>query len=135
METYGTVIPLLDRELQDRAGVDLRTYDALLHTFESGEAGIRMSDLARKVVLTKAGLTSLVDRLERRGLVQRVPDPDDRRVVRITLTRPGEEVFREAAEVHVAGIDEHVATRLTDEEATVIADALERVQGHHHPEA
>ncbi len=128
MVMHGTFTPLLDDELRDGADLDLQTYDALLHTYEAGKLGIRMTDLAQNVVLSKSGLTTLVDRLEERALLQRFPDPEDRRVTRITLTDRGIETFRDAAKVHVASIQKHFADRLTDDEATVIAEVLERIR-------
>ncbi len=127
MVMHGTFTPLLDDELRDGADLDLQTYDALLHTYEAGKLGIRMTDLAQNVVLSKSGLTTLVDRLEERALLQRFPDPEDRRVTRITLTDRGIETFRDAAKVHVASIQKYFAARLTDDEATVIAEVLERI--------
>ena len=124
---YGTLTPLLADELQDGADLDLQTYDALLHTYEAGKPGIRMTDLAQNIVLSKSGLTTLVDRLEEHALLQRIPDPDDRRAIRITLTDRGIETFRSAAKIHMAGIQKHFTDQLTDEEATAIAEVLERI--------
>ena len=76
---------MLDEELRAATGMDIQTYDTLLQTYEAGDAGIRMTDLARAVSLTKAGLTALVDRLEKRGFSS-ANDPADRRVIRIKLT-------------------------------------------------
>jgi len=129
MVIHGTITPALDDELRAGTDLDLRTYDALLHVFEAREPGIRMTDLAQKVVLSKSGLTTLVDRLEERGLVTRFPDPDDRRAIRITLTELGVETFRNAARVHVAGIEEYFADRITEDEAETIAAVLERIVG------
>ncbi|MFQ5948169.1 MAG: MarR family winged helix-turn-helix transcriptional regulator [Acidimicrobiia bacterium] len=130
MVTHGMITPLLDEELRDGTDLDLQTYDALLHTYEAGDPGIRMTDLAQNVVLSKSGLTTLVDRLEERGLLQRIADPEDRRTTRITLTPQGMDTFRNAAKVHVASIQKHFTDLLTDDEAKVIAEALERI----HPE-
>lgn len=128
MQAIGTLRAMLDDELRAQTDLDLQAYDALLHVFEGGGDGIRMTDLAREIVLSKAGLTSLVDRLQDRGLVRRVPDPTDRRVMRITLTHDGEQAFRAAAHVHLAGIHEHVTQHLTAEEAHAIAAAFERIR-------
>lgn len=128
MEANATLLSLLDEELRADAGIDIRTYDALLHVSNSGPPGIRMTDLAREVVLTKAGLTSLIDRLEARSLVQRTPDLIDRRALRITLTAEGERVFRAAARIHVAGIHERVGSHMSDEEATIVAKVFERIK-------
>ena len=127
MVMHGAVVPVLDNEMREAVGLDVPTYDALLHTYEAGPSGIRMTDLAEKVVRTKSGLTTVVDRLEDRDLLERVPDPEDRRATRITLTEHGMKMFRGAAKVHMAGISEHFAEMVTDDEARVVADVLERV--------
>ena len=93
-----------------------------------GANRLRIPVLVREVVLTKAGLTFLIDRLEKRALVQRTPDPADRRALRITLTTEGERVFRAAARIHVAGIREHFGSHLSDEEARIVVELFERVK-------
>ncbi len=128
MEANATLLARFDEDLRTDAGIDLRTYDALLHVFNAGPPGIRMTDLAREVVLTKAGLTSLIDRLETRRLVQRMPDPIDRRALRITLTKEGERVFRGAARLHVAGIRERFGNHLSEKEARMVVEVFERVK-------
>jgi len=128
MEIHGAMLPKLDGEFQKHSGIDVNTYDVLVHVFEAGEDGIRMADLATAVLISKSGITSLVDRLEADGRVQRNADPDDRRATRITLTASGEVTFRAAAKVHLAGIKEHFARLLSDEEAQYIAEVLERVR-------
>ncbi len=130
MTVHGRLIPRLDEELRAETELDLKSYDALLHTYEAGAEGIRMADLADRIVLSKSGLTALVDRLEARGLVRRLPDHADRRATRITVTDAGIDTFRAAAAVHLAGIARHFADRITAAEAKTIATALERVQEH-----
>lgn len=128
MEAILTLIACFDVDLRAEVGIDVRTYDALLHVFNAGESGIRMTDLAREVVITKTGLTSLIDRLEKRSLVRREPDPTDRRSIRVTLSKKGERMFRAAARIHGAGIHDRVAKHMTDEEARLIIDVFERVK-------
>ena len=127
LELETTLMPLLDERLAS-LGIDVQIYDVLLHTNEAGPEGIRMRDLARSVLLSKSGLTSLVDRLEHRGLIARVPDPADRRVTRIQLTPDGADVFRAAATAHVADIEELFASRLTTDEARRIYRVLSRIR-------
>ena len=62
MLTTGTLVAALDDDLRAETDIDLKIYDALLHVFESRDAGIQMTDLAREIALTKAGLTAMVDR-------------------------------------------------------------------------
>lgn len=128
MEAILTLIARFDEDFRAEVGIDVRTYDVLLHVFNAGGAGMRMTDLAREVVITKTGLTSLIDRLEARALVRRRPDQSDRRAFRVTLTADGERMFRAAARVHVAGIHDRMGQYMSDEEARLVADVFERVK-------
>lgn len=87
-----------------------------------------MADPAERVVLSKSRLTTLVDRLEERGLVRPLPDPTDGRAIRIMITEAGLATFRSAAEVHLAGIARHSADKITDAEAETLLEILERVE-------
>ncbi len=107
--------------------MDLRYYDVLLHVAE-GEGGRRMTELADAIILSKSGLTSLVDRMEREGLLERSPDPRDRRAILVTLTEHGAERFREASELHRAFVRRMFTSRVSDDEAATIVDVLARVR-------
>lgn len=127
LELETTLMPLFDERLAS-VGIDVQIYDVLLHANEAGPEGIRMRDLAERVLISKSGLTSLVDRLEDRGLITRSPDPADRRVTRVQLTPQGADVFRAAAAAHVADIEELFASRLTAAEARQIHRVLSRIR-------
>jgi MarR family transcriptional regulator, 2-MHQ and catechol-resistance regulon repressor len=131
LEVAFFVTQRIDEDLRDQLGIDIQTYDALLHTKEAGEAGIRMTDLANRVLLTKAGLTALVDRLEDRGLLARQPGRDDRRVKRIVLTPAGWELFRQATAVHNATEEQWFRQHLDEETAQPIAETLARIHEAH----
>jgi DNA-binding MarR family transcriptional regulator len=120
-------LQLMDEELRSETGVDLATYDALMHIVKAGKPGIRMTHLAQDVYMSKSGLTAMVDRLEERGWLQRIPDPDDRRAIRITLTEAGLEKAREAGDVHLASIERHFSEHVSDAEASLIREVMERV--------
>jgi DNA-binding MarR family transcriptional regulator len=81
--------------------------------------------LAKGLMLSSAGVTSRIDRLERRGLVRRLPDPDDRRGVIIELTDQGLEVV-DAAVAAIAISDRQLLERLDPEEVTALADLLRK---------
>ena len=117
----------LDRELQAEEGLSLAWYDVLLHLDEVPGRRLRMTDLAAAVVISKSGLTSLVDRMEEAGLVAREPDPDDRRAIAVALTAAGRERFAQAAKVHRRGIREHFSDHLTAEEGQRLVDSLARL--------
>lgn len=126
LEVTAELIRRLDRELRARAGMDIQTYDVLLHLSEA-PGGQRMTDLATVVVLSKSGLTALVDRLQGEGLIQRHPDPDDRRVTRVDVTAKGAARFREASRHHREVVHESFFSAVTVEEANAIAAVLTRV--------
>lgn len=134
MELLARLLPAMDDELKAETDIDLNDYDALLHIREAGPDGARMTHIADAIVVSKSGLTSLVDRLERRSLVERIPDPNDRRAILIRVTEDGEVAYRAAATVHRRSIHEHFASRLDDEEAAVIWRAIGRIVGEDRPE-
>jgi len=75
----------------------------VLRVLEDGEKS--PSRLAEYVVRTTGGMTKIVDRLERRGLVQRVPDPADRRGVLVALTAEGRQLGTKASDAYSVGRD------------------------------
>jgi len=82
--------------------------------------------LARGLMLSSAGVTSRIDRLERRGLVRRLPDPDDRRGVIVELTDEGLEVV-DAAVAALAINDRQLLERLDAKEITELEAILRKL--------
>ncbi|MFC7362194.1 MarR family winged helix-turn-helix transcriptional regulator [Nocardioides astragali] len=81
----------------------------VLYALSAAADGLRMSDLCDDVLLTQAGISRLVSRLEKRGLVERSDDPDDARARRIRLTARGMEEQHRLGRAHAR----HVATAMT----------------------
>lgn len=79
-------------------------------------------------MLSSAGVTSRIDRLERRGLVRRLPDPDDRRGVIVELTDQGLEVV-DAAVAALAISDRDLMERLGPEEVAQFEALLRKFLG------
>jgi len=127
LEVHRDVVAYLERDFHDSMGLDLLYYDVLLHVSE-GEGGRRMTDLAEAAVISKSGLTSVVDRMEADGLLERRRDEADRRAVRVVLTPRGEERFQEAARHHAETVRRIFTSQVTDDEAAVIVDVLGRVR-------
>jgi DNA-binding MarR family transcriptional regulator len=124
---YGVVIEEIERELLDSGLPPLGWYDVLLELSVAPGRRLRMHELARAVVLSRSGLTRLVDRLERAGLLRREPDPTDRRGAFAVLTEQGAAMRRRMWPVYARGIVEHFGKHLSDEEARSLAEALGRV--------
>lgn len=127
LEAHTRVIDLLEAELQARKGLSLAWYDVLVQLSEAEGHELRMTDLARRVLLSKSGLTRLIDRMCDEGLVTRTQDAEDRRGRRVCLSSEGEARLRDAAPAHLRGVAEHFTNLLTDEEAVLLDASLRRI--------
>ena len=129
LESYRRLLDTLDEELRSERGMPLTWYDVLIQLFGAPDHRLRMNQLAERVLLSKSGLTRLIDRMEQAGLVERASSPKDRRGSYAVLTPRGEQAFREAVPVHLRGIEKHFACHLTATEARTLIRALEKVRG------
>ena len=86
-----------------------------------------MTELADRVLLSRSGLTRLVDRLERDGLVQRVPCPDDARGTHAAMTELGMDRLRSASRVHLRGVAEQFVGRFDRRELARLGQLLSRL--------
>ena len=86
LRTHAEMVRRLERDLQAQADMPLGWYDVLLQLAEAPERRLRMAELAEQVLLSRSGLTRLVDRLAAEGLVTREPFPGDARGLYTVLT-------------------------------------------------
>jgi DNA-binding MarR family transcriptional regulator len=117
----------LDEELQAAHGLSLAEYDTLLHIANAPDRRVRMSVLADRVLLSRSGITRLVDRLVANGMVERWACPTDARGAEAVLTGSGLDRLREAAKTHVAGIERHFLAPLDATDREAIEHGLGRV--------
>ena len=82
LQAHAAVTRRLEAELQGECDISLAEYEALLHLARAEEGRLRMSDLADPLLLSRSGVTRLVDRLEASGEVERAPARPTRAVVR-----------------------------------------------------
>lgn len=127
LEAHRRVIDVLETELRDHESLPLSWYDVLVQLSESPTRSLRMQELADAVLLSKSGLTRLVDRMQSDGLVERRPCEADGRGIEAVLTEAGLDRLRGAAPTHVAGVRAHFADLLRPGEAAVLAQALTRI--------
>jgi DNA-binding MarR family transcriptional regulator len=122
----------IEQRLQDAlAGADfppLPWYEVLAAVSEAPGERMRMGDLAEAVVITRGGLTKLVDRLVRAGLLERTFCDTDRRVSYATLLPAGRELLDEMRPVVVAELEVAFAAKLSAAEADALRETLERVR-------
>jgi DNA-binding MarR family transcriptional regulator len=130
LTAHARVTEVLERELRDTEGLPLTWYDVLVQLSEAEDHRLRMQELAARVLLSKSGLTRLIDRMEDEGLVTRYPCQDDRRGTYAQMTEAGYETIKRTAPTHLAGIGRHFADIIGDDEAEVVAAALTRVVEH-----
>lgn len=123
LRAHAVLTRVLETELVAEQDLSLAAYDVLVQLAEAPERRLRMTELADAVLLSRSGVTRLVDRLERGGLVSRCPVENDGRGVAAQLTDAGLSRLRVASRTHLAGVARHFADRLDAEDRT----ALERI--------
>jgi DNA-binding MarR family transcriptional regulator len=129
LRTHAMLVKRLDAELDAEHGLPLTSYEVLLHLADAPERKMRMCDVADSVLLSRSGLTRLIDRLERDGFVERVSCPDDARGAFARLTEDGHAKLEAARSTHLEGIRAHFLSHFGDEELEVLAEAWVRVAG------
>ena len=127
LRAHATVVDRLDAELQAEQDLPLTWYEVLLHLAEAPEDRLRLNRLASCLVLSRSGITRLVDRMTAAGLIERQACPTDRRGAFAVLTADGRNRLRRAAPVHLRGIEQHFARHLRPDEVEPLRSALERV--------
>lgn len=129
LHAHARATRLLEAELEQAHNLPLASYDVLVQLTESPEGRLRMSELAEAVLLSRSGLTRLVDRLEREGLVERRSCPSDARGTFAVLTEAGRNRLRDASGTHLRGVASHVLSHFSPEELDLLGDLLGRVGG------
>jgi DNA-binding MarR family transcriptional regulator len=127
LKAHATVVDRIDHDLVVAERLPLSSYDVLIELYEAPERRLRMHELARRVVLSRSGLTRLVDRLEAEGFLTRDRSGTDRRGAYAVITEQGIAALRRAWPVYAQGISQYFAQWLSPEEAQVFVSALERI--------
>src|SRR5213595_3003690 len=125
-ESALALIDVLDAEIERDAGIPLRWYDVLVKLEETPD-GLRMNELAERILYSKSGFTRVVDRMEEAGLVRRVRPENDRRSILVVLTDQGGETLERARRYHRDGIEQHFAQHLSAGDVKALTRALEKV--------
>jgi DNA-binding MarR family transcriptional regulator len=99
----------------------------VLYALSSAKTGLRMSELSRDVLLSQAGLSRLVARLEARGLIERQADPEDARASILRLSKAGAHVQRRVGALHGRHVADALSSRLDADQLKVLRDLCERI--------
>lgn len=129
LRAHRALMDVLGDELESEQDLPLTWYEVLAHLDRAPDARMRMNELADSLLLSRSGITRLVDRMEKDGLVSRATCPTDRRGWHAILTPDGRRRLRMAAPVHLSGVEEHFARHFTVAEANTLAAVFGRVLG------
>jgi DNA-binding MarR family transcriptional regulator len=117
----------LDEELRSEHGLTLPEYDALLQLAQAPDRRLRMSQLAEAVVLSRSGVTRLIDRLVADGFVERHHCRTDARGAEAVLTASGLDRLRRAATTHLRGIDRYFLSAVPEADLAALERSLNLV--------
>jgi DNA-binding MarR family transcriptional regulator len=131
-ESAMALIDVLGAEMEGDTGIPMRWYDVMVHLEETPD-GLRMKDLAERILYSKSGLTNVVDRMEKEGLVKRVRPENDRRSILVVLTDAGRKKMEKARRRHRQGLDEHFSSHLADSDVKALTRAFEKLTDHARP--
>jgi DNA-binding MarR family transcriptional regulator len=126
--THAAVSQRLQEALAQGDYPPLLWYEVLAAVAEAPEQRMRMGDLAEVLVITRGGLTRLVDRLVKAGLLERTFCETDRRVSYATLLPAGRELLAEMRPVIVGELEAAFSANISVKQADELRDTLERVR-------
>lgn len=117
----------LESKLQDQAGLSLAEHELLARLSTAPDGSLRMCDLASQLLVSRSGITRLVDRLHRMGLVRRDASPVDRRVINAVLTDKGRKAYEDSLPVFAASLEKHFSRHLSQSDVKTLRRILRKV--------
>lgn len=132
LQSHATILRLLDAELVSEHSITTRDYEVLLYLAQAPERKLPMSALAESTMLTRSGITRLVDGLVSGGFIERAACPNDARVSYAQLTDEGFAKLRHAGCTHVRSIRRLFLEHFDAEETARLASMLGRLPGAQH---
>jgi DNA-binding MarR family transcriptional regulator len=129
LTAHADLTERIDGSLREAGVIPLRWYDALLALYQAPDRRLRLADMAEAALLSRSGLSRLVDRLEGAGMLSREPVADDARGAYAVLTPEGLLALRRCWRIYGRQIDELIGRRMTSTEARSVADLLRRLVG------
>jgi DNA-binding MarR family transcriptional regulator len=127
LRTHRDLVARLDAELEREHGLPLSSYEVLISLADAPDGRLRMGELAGALLLSRSGLTRLVDRLGSQGMVERERCEDDARGYFAVISEAGRRKLAEARPAHLAGVREHFLERLSERDLDALARAWRRV--------
>ena len=127
VQAHARLFRRLDEDLRSEHGISLAEYDALLQIAQAPDRHLRMSRLASRVLLSKSGVTRLVDRLVADGLVERTQCSSDARGAEAAITTEGLARLRAAAPTHLRGVDTYFVSAVAPSDLVVLERSMDAI--------
>jgi DNA-binding MarR family transcriptional regulator len=127
LQVHAAVTRELDTQMHAEHDLSVSAYEVLMFLADADSHRLRMSDIADRVLLSRSGLTRLVDRLVSLGLVQRNPCADDGRGSYAELTPAGLERLNAARRTHLEGVRRFFLDRMSRDDQRALAETWGRV--------
>jgi len=127
LRVHARLTRQLEADLLAEQDLPLAWYDVLVQLTEAQDHRLRMTDLADRVLISRSGLTRLVDRMITAGLIHREPAPDDARGAFAVLNENGYDRLRAASRTHLRGVRDYAMGLLDDEEQRLLAGLLAKM--------
>ena len=127
LTAHALVTRRLDEDLRTEQQMTLAEYEALLHLAQAPEQRLRMNQLADRIVLSRSGVTRLIDRLVADGFVARSQCSSDGRGAEAVLTDVGLDRLRQASRTHLRGIKAYFIDSVADDDLDAIRRSCESV--------
>jgi DNA-binding MarR family transcriptional regulator len=127
LRAHARLTRVLETELVAEHPITLGAYDVLVQLAEAPGRRLRMAELADAVLLSRSGVTRLVDRLEVAGMVIRERFDGDGRGVVAVITTKGIDTLRSAARTHLAGVVRHFVEQMDPDELAAFGDLSSRL--------
>lgn len=129
LQSHAAIVRELDAELIAQHGLTVRDYEVLLYLAQAEDRRLPMSALSERTMLTRSGITRLIDGLVAQGLIERVSCESDARISYARLTDSGYTKLKEAGCTHVTGIERLFLAHFSAAELEQLAELLSRLPG------
>ena len=131
LHAHALLVDVLEKDLQASTGLPLGSFEVLVQLASAPDGQLKMVELAQSLLLSKSGVTRLVDRMEAVGLVTRGACPTDRRIVYTVLTPQGRAALRDAMPRHLESLAERFTSHLTPAEVGMLRATLQKILDAH----
>jgi DNA-binding MarR family transcriptional regulator len=127
LQMHAQITQLLDAQMRTEHGLSVSSYEVLMFLADAPDRRLRMAEIADQVLLSRSGLTRLVDRLVQLGYVTRCAAENDGRGAYAELTDAGLEQFQAAQRTHREGVREFYLGHLSTTDTVVLGDIFSRL--------